>query len=45
EKGERLFKAGHGGSYDVFNQRQIPEDIISYCVGDVQYLPELLNRF
>ena len=45
EKGERLFKAEHGGSYDVFNQRPIPEDIISYCVGDVQYLPELRNRF
>ncbi|KAF1835696.1 hypothetical protein BDW02DRAFT_618351 [Decorospora gaudefroyi] len=45
EKGERLFKAEHGGSYDVFNQRPIPEDISSYCVGDVQYLPELRNRF
>ena len=45
EKGERLFKAEHGGSYDVFNQRPIPEDISSYCVGDVQYLPELRYRF
>jgi len=45
EKGERLYKAEHGGSYDVFNQRPIPEDISSYCVGDVQYLPELRNRF
>jgi len=35
EKGERLFKAQHGGSYDAFNKRPIPEDIISYCVGDV----------
>ena len=26
EKGERLFKAEHGGSYEVFNQRPIPED-------------------
>lgn len=45
EKGERLFKAEYGGSYDVFNQRPIPEDIASYCVGDVQYLPELPHRF
>jgi exonuclease 3'-5' domain-containing protein 1 len=45
EKGERLFKAEYGGSYNVFNQRPIPEDISSHCVGDVQYLPELRNRF
>jgi exonuclease 3'-5' domain-containing protein 1 len=45
EKGERLFKPEYGGSYDVFNQRPIPEDISSYCVGDVQYLPELWHRF
>jgi exonuclease 3'-5' domain-containing protein 1 len=41
EKGERLFKAEHGGSYEVFNQRPLPPDILTYCVGDVQYLPEL----
>jgi exonuclease 3'-5' domain-containing protein 1 len=45
EKGERLFKADSGGSYDVFNQRPIPEDILSYCVGDVQYLPKLRDKF
>ena len=45
EKGKKLFKAEHGGSYEVFNQRPIPEDIISYCVGDVRYLPELRDRF
>jgi exonuclease 3'-5' domain-containing protein 1 len=45
EKGERLFKPEYGGSYDLFNQRPIPEDISSYCVGDVQYLPELRDRF
>ncbi|KAH8588252.1 ribonuclease H-like domain-containing protein [Bisporella sp. PMI_857] len=45
EKGERLFKAEHGGSYEIFNQRPIPDDIISYCVGDVQYLPTLWDRF
>jgi len=45
EKGERLFKAEHGGSYEVFNERPVPKDIISYCVGDVQYLPELRKKF
>ncbi|KFY69210.1 hypothetical protein V496_00441 [Pseudogymnoascus sp. VKM F-4515 (FW-2607)] len=35
EKGGRLFKAECGGSYDVFEQRPIPNEIISYCVGDV----------
>jgi exonuclease 3'-5' domain-containing protein 1 len=38
EKGERLFTAEHGGSYEAINQRLILEDIISCCVGDVQYL-------
>ena len=45
DKGARLFQKEHGGSYEVFNQRPIPKDIISYCVGDVQYLPELRRRF
>lgn len=45
EKGERLYRAEHGGSYEVFNQRPIPEDIVAYCVGDVQYLPKLWKQF
>ncbi|PQE09318.1 3 -5 exonuclease protein [Rutstroemia sp. NJR-2017a BVV2] len=45
EKGERMFKAEHGGSCEIFNQRPIPDDIISYCVGDVQYLPMLWDKF
>lgn len=45
ERGQRLFKPGRGGKYEVFNQRPIPEDIVSYCVGDVQYLPELRDKF
>jgi hypothetical protein len=40
-----LFKPEYGGSYKVFEQRPIPNDIISYCVGDVQYLPKLWSRF
>jgi exonuclease 3'-5' domain-containing protein 1 len=45
EKGKRMFKAEHGGSDEIFNQRPIPDDIISYCVGDVQYLPMLWEKF
>jgi exonuclease 3'-5' domain-containing protein 1 len=44
-KGEQLFKAELGGSYNVFNIRPLPGDIISYCTGDVNYLPELRDRF
>ncbi|KAF2728528.1 hypothetical protein EJ04DRAFT_401319, partial [Polyplosphaeria fusca] len=45
EKGERLFLARYGGSYDVFNKRPIPEEIIEYCAGDVQHLPKLRDTF
>jgi exonuclease 3'-5' domain-containing protein 1 len=45
EKGGRLFKPEYGGSYKVFEQRPIPNEIISHCVGDVQYLPTLWSRF
>jgi exonuclease 3'-5' domain-containing protein 1 len=45
EKGARLFKAEYGGSYKVFEQRPIPNEIVSYCVGDVQHLPKLWSKF
>ena len=45
EKGQRLFKREYGGSYEIFNQRPIPEEILSYCVGDVQCLPALRDLF
>ncbi|KAF2000417.1 hypothetical protein P154DRAFT_576095 [Amniculicola lignicola CBS 123094] len=45
ENGSRLFKTELGGSYEVFNQRPIPDDVVSYCVGDVQCLPELRDQF
>ncbi|KAF2685083.1 hypothetical protein K458DRAFT_449901, partial [Lentithecium fluviatile CBS 122367] len=44
EKGERLFKAEQGGSYEIFNQRPIPDEIIAYCVGAVQCLPGLRKQ-
>lgn len=45
EKGERLFQTRYGGSYQIFNQRPIPNEIVSYCVGDVRCLPGLWERF
>ena len=45
EKGQRLFKREYGGSYEIFNQRPIPGEVISYCVGDVECLPELRDSF
>ncbi|THV46005.1 hypothetical protein BGAL_0428g00110 [Botrytis galanthina] len=45
EEGGRLFKPEFGGSYKVFEKRPISNDIISYCVGDVQYLPDLWSDF
>ncbi|TEY24852.1 hypothetical protein BOTCAL_1352g00020 [Botryotinia calthae] len=44
EKGEQLFKVQFGGSYEVFEQRPIRNDIISYCVGDVQHLHKLRSK-
>jgi exonuclease 3'-5' domain-containing protein 1 len=44
ETGEKLFKPEHGGSYEAFNERPIPEAIAKYCLGDVQCLPELRNK-
>jgi exonuclease 3'-5' domain-containing protein 1 len=41
QKGEKLFKAETEGSYTVFNIRPMLKDIVAYCVGDVQCLPEL----
>ncbi|KAG9254482.1 ribonuclease H-like domain-containing protein [Emericellopsis atlantica] len=45
EKGAKLFNPKNGGSFTVFEQRPIPSEIISYCAGDVQYLPKLWKRF
>lgn len=41
EEGEQLFKPEHGGSYEVFNRRPIPESIKKYCAGDARCLPEI----
>jgi exonuclease 3'-5' domain-containing protein 1 len=41
ERGRDLFVPERGGSYAVFNERPLPEDIRLYCVQDVHLLPRL----
>ncbi|KAL8928724.1 MAG: hypothetical protein Q9172_000787 [Xanthocarpia lactea] len=43
--GLRLFEPKHGGSYQVFNIRPIPQEIIDYCTNDVVYMPVLYNFY
>lgn len=45
EKGETLWDPQKGGSYSVFNIRPLSNEIISYCVGDVQHLPALYHKY
>lgn len=40
-KGRSRFAPEHGGSYEVFNFRPMPQDIIDYCTQDVVHLPVL----
>jgi exonuclease 3'-5' domain-containing protein 1 len=41
ERGTRLFALERGGSYQVFNERPLSEEIRRYCVQDVHLLPRL----
>ena len=45
EKRKRLFKPALGGSFEVVEQRPVPDEIVAYCVGDVQCLPVLWTKF
>lgn len=45
EKGKMLFSPDHGGSYEVFNERPLGEDIQAYCAQDVYFLPGLLEWY
>ncbi len=40
-----VLKTQYGGSFEAFNNRPIPKDIVSYSVGDVQFLPQLRSKF
>jgi exonuclease 3'-5' domain-containing protein 1 len=37
----KMFDPKLGGSYEVFNARPLPQILIEYCVGDVDFLPLL----
>lgn len=41
EGGKALFAPASGASYEVFNIRPLPDNIINYCAGDVVHLPRL----
>jgi exonuclease 3'-5' domain-containing protein 1 len=45
EKGLKLFAPERGGSYEVFNQRPVSDEIRLYCVQDVRFLPQLWNLY
>ena len=43
--GRNLFAPDCGGSYDIFNARPFPDEIIEYCAQDVQFLPKLWHKY
>lgn len=45
EKGRRLFAPECGGSYQVFDVRPLPTEIVAYCAQDVQILPRLWSDY
>jgi exonuclease 3'-5' domain-containing protein 1 len=44
-KGKRLFAPELGGSYEVFNERPLPEEIAIYCTQDVRFMPKLWKHY
>jgi exonuclease 3'-5' domain-containing protein 1 len=45
EKGRSLFAPERGGSYEVFNARPLSNDMLLYCIQDVQFMPELWRHY
>ncbi len=45
EKGLKLFTPERGGSYELLNVRPLCEELILYCVQDVQFLPRLWSGY
>ena len=45
QKGIELFRPDHDGSFAVFSERPLNQDIINYCVQDVQMLPVLWAHY
>ena len=44
-KGIQLFSPERGGSYEIFNERPMREEIVQYCVQDVAYMPKLFDKY
>ncbi|KAI0155257.1 ribonuclease H-like domain-containing protein [Xylariaceae sp. FL1272] len=44
-KGKALFAPEKGGSFEVFNERPLSNDIYSYCVSDVHYMARLWDTY
>ncbi|KAK4122761.1 hypothetical protein N657DRAFT_691238 [Parathielavia appendiculata] len=40
-EGRMLFVPAFGGRYEVFSERPLKEEIMRYCVQDVQFLPSM----
>ncbi|RPA99615.1 hypothetical protein L873DRAFT_1683099 [Choiromyces venosus 120613-1] len=45
KEGRKIFDPTLGGSYAVFTERPLREDVLDYCVGDVVYLPALWRKY
>ncbi|KAL2168304.1 hypothetical protein VTG60DRAFT_169 [Thermothelomyces hinnuleus] len=41
DRGRRLFAPELGGTYSVFNERPLSEEVWLYCIQDVRFLPRL----
>jgi exonuclease 3'-5' domain-containing protein 1 len=41
----KMFDPKLGGTYEVFNVRPLPLDLVEYCVGDVDFLPLLAKIY
>ncbi|CAZ81947.1 unnamed protein product [Tuber melanosporum] len=45
EEGGMIFNPQFGGSYAVFAERPLRQDVLEYCVGDVVHLPTLWRKY
>lgn len=43
--GRKLFAPEQGGSYEVFNERPLRPEILTYCANDVYILPRLWRHY
>lgn len=44
DKGKNLFDPNRGGSYTVFDQRPLSEEVKDYCTQDVTFMREVYRR-